>query len=140
MFIHKTLAAGIVALTALVTTAPAQADSFSFGIYGEHGGVTFRSGDHYQPVHDRNFRRWDDRRWDDRRWDSRRWDYAHYRMSPRQVRRSLRQRGFHEIRFTDTEGRIYQAVATGPRGRRVALTIRARDARIVEIHRIRRHR
>jgi len=129
MFIQKTLAAGVVALTALVTTAPAQADSFSFGIHGQHGGVTFRSGDHYRPAHDRNYRRWDDRRW----------DYAHYRMTPRQVRRSLRHRGFHEIRFTDREGRFYRARATGPRGRRVALTIRSRDARIVRIHRIRRH-
>ncbi len=139
MFIQKTLAAGVVALTALVTTAPAQADSFSFGIHGQHGGLTFRSGDHYQPAHSRNFRRWDDRRWDNRRWDDRRWDYARYRMTPRQVRRSLRHRGFHEIRFTDREGRFYRARATGPRGRRVALTIRSRDARIVRIHRIRRH-
>ena len=45
MFIQNTLAAGVVALTALATTAPAQAESFSFGIYGAHGGVTFRSGE-----------------------------------------------------------------------------------------------
>jgi hypothetical protein len=141
MSIHKTLAAGVVALTALATTAPAQADSFSFGIYGENGGVTFRSGDAYRPVHDRNYRRWDDRRWDDRhwndrRWDDRRWNYAHYRMTPRQVRRSLRHRGFDRIRFIDTQGRIYKARATNRRGRRVALTIRSRDARIVEVRRI----
>ena len=129
MSIQKTLAAGIVALTALATTAPAQAESFSFGFYGDHGGVTFRSSDNYRPAHDRNYRR-----------DDRRWDYAHYRMTPRQVRRSLRQRGFHDIRFTDIQGRTYQARATGPRGRRVALTVRARDARIVKIHRLRRHR
>ena len=125
MFIQKTLAAGVVALTALATTAPAQGESFSLGIYGDHGGVTFRSGDHYRPAHD---------------WNNRRWDYAHYRMTPRQIRRSLRHRGFHHIRFTDTRGGIYRARATGPRGRRVALTIRSRDARILEIHRIRRHR
>jgi hypothetical protein len=103
MFIQKTLAAGVVALTALATTAPAQADSFSFGIHGPNGGVIFQSGDGYRPV-----------------------------------RRSLRQRGFHDIRFTDRHGRIYRARATGPRGARVALTIRSRDARIVEIRRIRR--
>ncbi len=134
MFIQKILAAGVVALTALATTAPAQAESFSFGIYGAHGGVTFRSGDSYRPVHYGNFRR------DGRGWDDRRWDYAHYRMSPRQVHRSLRNRGFHTIRFTDAGGRFYRARATGPRGGRVALTIRSRDARIVKIHRIRRHR
>ena len=145
MFIQKTLAAGVIALTALVTTAPAQAESFSFGIYGANGGVTFRSGDHYQPVHGRNYRR-DDRRRDDRpvrgrdyRRDSRHWDYVHYRMSPRQIRRSLRHRGFHDIRFTDRHGRFYRARATGPRGGRVALTVRSRDARIIDIHRIRRH-
>ena len=130
MFIQKTLAAGVVALTALATTAPAQAESFSLGIYGDHGGVTFRSGDGYQPAG----------HWNDRRRDDRRWDYAHYRMTPRQVRRSLRHRGFHDIRFTDTQGRTYKARATNSRGRRVALTIRSRDARIVEIHRLRRHR
>ncbi len=133
MFIQKTLAAGVIALTALVTTAPAQAESFSFGIYGAHGGVTFRSGDHSLPVHGRNYRR------DNRRWDNRRWDYVHYRMPPRQIRRSLRHRGFHDIRFTDRHGRFYRARATGPRGGRLALTIRARDGRIVNIHRIRRH-
>jgi hypothetical protein len=129
MFIQKTLAAGVVALTALATTAPAQAESFSFGIYGDHGGVTFHSGDGYRPAG----------HWNDRRWNDRRWDYAHYRMTPRQVRRSLRHRGFDRIRFTDTQGRIYRARATNRRGRRVALTIRSRDARIVEMHRIRRH-
>ena len=130
MFIQKTLAAGVVALTALATTAPAQAESFSLGIHGPNGGVTFRSGDNFQPAG----------HWNDRRWNDRRWDNAHYRMTPRQVRRSLRNRGFHDIRFTDTQGRTYQAKATGPRGGRVALTVRASDARIVEIHRIRRHR
>ncbi len=129
MFIQKILAAGVIALTALATTAPAQADSFSFGIYGAHGGVTFRSSGHYRPAHGRNFRR-----------DDRRWGYAHYRMPPRQVRRSLWHRGFHDIRFTDDYGRIYHARATGPRGGRVALSIRARDGRILNIHRIRRHR
>ncbi|HSG95365.1 MAG TPA: hypothetical protein VLA28_07575 [Afifellaceae bacterium] len=144
MFIQKTLAAGVVALTALATTAPAQADSFSFGIHGPNGGVTFHSGDHYRPAGHWNDwrrydRRWDDRRWDDRGWGDRRWDHAHYRMTPRQVRRSLRHRGFREIRFTDRHGRIYRARATNPRGRRVALTIRSRDARIIEVRRIRRH-
>ena len=140
MFIQKTLAAGVVALTALATTAPAQAESFSFGIHGPNGGVTFHSGGNYQPAGHWNDRRWNDRRWDDRRRDDRRWNYADYRMTPRQVRRSLRYRGFDHIRFTDAHGRIYKARATGPRGRRVALTIRSRDARILEIHRIRRHR
>ena len=125
MFIQKTLAAGVVALTALATTASAQAESFSLGIHGQNGGVTFRSGDSYRPAHD---------------WNNRRWDYAHYRMTPRQIRQSLRRRGFHDIQFTDTRGGIYQARATGPRGGRVALTIRSRDARILEIHRLRRHR
>jgi len=130
MFIQKTLAAGVVALTALATTAPAQADSLSFGIYGDHGGVTFYSGDGYRPAHYRY----------DRRWNDRRWGYAHYRMSPRQVRRLLKHRGFDHIRFTDTQGKIYRARATGPRGRYVALTIRSRDARILEVQRIHRHR
>ncbi len=131
MFIQKTLAAGVVALTALAVTAPAQADSFSFGIYGQNGGVTFSTGDtRYRPSHD----------WNYRPRDHRRWDYANYRMTPRQVSRSLRRRGFNHIRFTDGYGRIYRATATTSRGRRVALTIRSRDARILEMHRIRRHR
>lgn len=130
MFIQKTLAAGIVALTALAATAPARAESFSFGIYGENGGVTFRSGNYYQPAQN----------WNYRPRDYNRRDYARYRMTPRQIRRSLRHRGFDHIRFTDTRGRIYRARATGYRGKRVALTIRSRDARILEIHRIRRHR
>ena len=130
MFIQKTLAASVIALTALATTSPAQAESLSFGIHGPNGGVTFHSGDHFQPAG----------HWNDRRRNDRRWDYAHYRMTPRQVRRSLRRRGFDHIRFTDTQGRTYQARATGPRGRRVALTVRSRDARILKIHRLRRHR
>jgi len=134
MLIQKTLAAGVVALTALATTAPAQAESFSLGIHGPNGGVIFQSGDYYQPAG-----HWNDRRWNDRRWNDRRWDYAHYRLSPRQVRRSLRHRGFDHIRFTDAHGRIYKARATNPRGRRVVLTIRSRDARILEVRRIRRN-
>ena len=130
MFFQKILAAGVVALTALATTAPAQAESFSFGIHGPNGGVTFHSGDYYRPVRD----------WYYQPRDYRRWDYAHYRMTPRQVRRSLRHRGFEHIRFTDTRGRIYRARATGRHGKRVTLTIRSRDARIIEIHRIRHHR
>ncbi len=129
MFIQKILAAGVVALTALATTAPAQAESFSFGIYGDHIGVTFRSSDSYRPVHGRNYRPQ----------EYRRRDYAYYRMTPRQVRRSLRHRGFQHIRFTDARGQLYRARATGPRGRRVAMTIRSRDGRIVKLHRIRRH-
>ncbi len=131
MSIQKTLAAGIVALTALAAATPAQADSFSFGIYGQNGSVTFSTGDtHYRPAHYRDYRPRDHRRW----------DYANYRMTPRQVSRSLRRRGFEHIRFTDSYGRIYRATATTSHGRRVALTIRSRDARILEMHRIRRHR
>ncbi len=132
MSIQKTLVAGVVALTALAAGAPAQAGSLTFGIYGEHGGVTFRSGDDYRPVPVHDWRDW-------RRYD-RRWDYGYYRMTPRQVRRSLRRRGFDHIRFIDNRGRIYRATARSPRGGRVVLTIRSRDAEIVDLRRIRRHR
>jgi hypothetical protein len=129
MSLQKTLAAGVVALTALATTAPAQADSVSFGIHGKHGGVTFSAGDNYLPAH----------HWRGRGPYKRHWGYADYRLAPYQVRRLLWRRGFHAIRFTDTYGKFYQARATGPRGARVAMIIRARDGQIVELHRIHRH-
>ena len=150
MSIQKTLAAGVVALTALAATAPVQAGSISVGIYGENGGATFRSGDGYQPVDYRHGNRhWRGRRYerrDDWRYERRDdwrhdgdWDYAHLRMSPYQVRRSLRHRGFYDVRFIDAYGQIYKAIAIGPRGGRFLLTIRSRDAAILEAQRMRHH-
>jgi hypothetical protein len=112
MSINKIIAAGLVALTALVAAAPAQAKSSgpsaSFSIqFGTASPAQFR-GHHG-------------------RWG---------RLSPRQVTFALYRRGFHNVRIVGSRGPVYRALAISPRGGRVALTVSARNGRILDVDRI----
>lgn len=111
--LKKTLAAGILALATLATTAPANAQSFSLEFNA--GGPRYG----YE----------DGQRWRDR---------GSYRrtLSPQQVRRILRDQGFRQINYVDRRGSIYQVEATNPRGRRVGLVVSARSGAILNRYRL----
>lgn len=112
---HKTIAAGLVALSALIAAAPAQAHSTGapqggFSIqFGTPAPTEFRGQRHHG------------------RWG---------RLSPRQVAFALRRQGFHRVRITSAHGPVYRALAVSPRGGRVALTVSARNGRILDVDRI----
>jgi hypothetical protein len=127
MNINKTIAAGLIA-TAALTAAPASAGGFSFE-FGS-GGVEFGFPRHGH---------WDS--WDrghDRRGGWSRHDDRHDFLSPREVRRSLRDRGYRQIDYLDRQGAIYQAEATRD-GHRYGIVVSARDGDILNRYRIRRH-
>ncbi|MET1412768.1 hypothetical protein ABVF61_10905 [Roseibium sp. HPY-6] len=56
---------------------------------------------------------------------------GHYSLGPRQIRRSLRHRGFHRIRIIDRRGPMYIVKAVGWRGWPVRLVVDSRNAQIV---------
>ena len=111
--LKKTIAAGVIALGALVAAAPAQAG----------GGVSVRI-DIGQPGYTKHY--------------GDRYDYDRT-FSPREIRRILRRQGFSEIRYVDRRGSIYRARAEDWRGRDVAITVSARTGAILEVQRL-RHR
>jgi hypothetical protein len=108
MFSKKTLAAALVAATTL-TAAPASADSlnFQFGFGGP--GYGWHGGPNWQH-HDR-------------------------RVSPREVRHMLRDRGYHQIDFLDRSGRTYE-VRARKNGRTFYIVVSARSGEIISRHRI----
>lgn len=61
----------------------------------------------------------------------------HY-LSPREVRRILRDEGFRQIEFLDRDGRIYVARAENYRGRDVIVRVSARSGTIISVERVRR--
>ena len=129
MFARKTLTAGLVALSALVAV-PASAGGVGFDFNRGGAAVTV---DLYQ-THGSNWRYGrpgSDRGWDRGRQRSR-------FLAPYQVRRILRSRGYRNIRYFDRSGAVYRAQATDYRGRRVALTINARNGVILDSDRLRR--
>lgn len=54
------------------------------------------------------------------------------RMGPREIRRSLRHRGFHRIRIVDIHGPVYIIKARGWQDRRVRLVVDAHSGRILK--------
>ncbi|WP_305986779.1 hypothetical protein [Roseibium sp. MMSF_3544] len=56
---------------------------------------------------------------------------GYYTLGPRQIRRSLRHRGFYKIRIIDRRGPVYVVKAIGWRGMPVRLVVDARTAHIV---------
>ncbi|ERP86030.1 hypothetical protein Q669_16590 [Labrenzia sp. C1B10] len=58
----------------------------------------------------------------------------HYEMGPRQIRRSLRHRGFDHIKILDRRGPMYIVRAKGWRGMPVRLVVDSRNANIVRSH------
>ena len=114
MFPKKTIAAGMIALAGLVAAAPASAQSFRF---------EFRQGAPYYGNHG-------DHRWRDR-------DHRQQRtLSPQEVRRILRGKGYRQINYVDRRGNVYQVRATTERGRRVGLVVNARNGVILNRHRL----
>jgi hypothetical protein len=83
----KTVAAGLVALTALAAV-PANATTVAAGYYERP--------------------RWDGPRWDGPRWDNHR---RHDKLSTREVRRILRHKGYRNINFVDRRGATYEVIA-----------------------------
>lgn len=73
-----------------------------------------------RPHHSLEQRRWHGHRPD--RWE---------RMGPRQIRRSLRHRGFDHIRILDTRGPVYVVKAHGWRGAPLRLVVDAFSGRIL---------
>ncbi len=57
--------------------------------------------------------------------------HGHYALGPRQIRRSLRHRGFYRIKIIDRRGPMYIVRAIGWRGMPVRLVVDSRTAHIV---------
>jgi hypothetical protein len=111
MTVRNTLAAGLVALAALAA-APANAT-----------GLTVTIGD--LPRHAAG-------------WHHAGWNPGWYRaLSPHEVRRILRDRGFREIRYLDRRGTIYQVHAVDYRHKHVGLVVSARNGAILTAYRLR---
>ncbi len=53
------------------------------------------------------------------------------RLGPRQIRRSLRYRGFHKIRIIDARGPVYVVKARGWYGQKFRLVVDAFNGRII---------
>jgi hypothetical protein len=130
MFIKTKLAAGVVALSAaLATSIPAQASSIEFGVHGSNGGLSVhyrdngRGGSHAGGHHD-------GRRFGHDRWDNGR-RYHRRPLTPWEVRRKLRHRGFSHIQFVDRRAPVYKARATNRRGRHVFLILSSRTGEII---------
>ncbi|MEO9530885.1 hypothetical protein [Roseibium sp.] len=55
----------------------------------------------------------------------------HFAMEPRQIRRSLRHRGFHKIQIVDRRGPVYIVKARAWGGQKMRLVVDSRTAHIV---------
>ncbi len=80
---------------------------------------------------------WGERR-GGRHWDGRHGG-RHHAMGPRQIRRSLRHRGFHRVRVLDRRGPMYIVKARGWNGNPMRLVVDARSGQIVRSRPIHRH-
>ncbi|WP_269585531.1 hypothetical protein [Roseibium sp. Sym1] len=57
--------------------------------------------------------------------------WGHHAMGPRQIRRSLRHRGFHKIRILDRRGPMFIVKARAWGGQKFRLVVDSRNAQIV---------
>lgn len=115
--IKKSLFAATALTMATFATAPAQADGFYFGFYGNNGGFGIHR-DHRTPkYHQKRFQ--------------------HRALSRKQIRRSLRHRGFHDFRRVERRGNRYVVVAENRRGRLLRLRVNAYTGEIERRRRIR---
>lgn len=133
--IKSSLLALAIAVTTLTATTSANAGS---GVVVEFGN----SGVGLYTVQNGWNGQYPDPRWSQPGWGERggrperRWD--HDRLSPREVRRSLRRQGYENIDIRDGRGRIYVVVATGRRGAPVKLIVDAFSGQVLERERLRR--
>jgi hypothetical protein len=107
MFSRKTIAAALVAATTL-TAVPANANGFSIEL-------GFGPGSGWQGNHG--------------------WHQQQQRLSPQEVRRILRHRGYRHIDFVDRNGPTYE-VRASRRGRDFYLVVSARSGDILARYRI----
>lgn len=109
--LKNALVAGVLALGVLAGTAPANAHS-NVSVTVEIGapghGNSYRGGDRDQRT-----------------------------LSPQQVRRILRDRGYRGIRYVDRQGSIYRARAENRRGRDVVVAVSARTGQVLDVRRLR---
>ncbi|EFO31440.1 conserved hypothetical protein [Roseibium sp. TrichSKD4] len=124
----RSMFAGLIIASTVLTGFQAQAASPM--LLG--GGKLFAQGEHakgpVKTIHDKKRRhnhRGDGRHWHDHgsRWDVR-------PLRPRQIRRSLRHRGFRAIQIIDRRRGAYVVRAVGWRGRPVKLVVDARPPRL----------
>ena len=107
---RTTIAASVVGLASLAFTAPSNAAKMSVTIGSPAGYGAVEFVDHRGGWHDR--------------------------LSPRDVRRILRDEGFRRIQFLDRGGRIYTASAEDWRGREVIVRVSSRSGAIISVDRI----
>jgi hypothetical protein len=114
MLFRNTLVASIVAVgTMLGAAAPASAGGTTFTLEFGAPGYAYHHGYRHRDRHER------------------------VALSPREIRRILRARGFSEIRYVDRRGSVYQARAENRRGRDVLVTVSARTGEVLDVQRIR---
>ena len=124
MSVKNMLAAGVVSLVAIGSAGVANAAEFSLD-FGNGAALSVTSnygGGHYGGGYYDGY------------YDHDRYDRT---LSPKQVRRILRDRGYREIDYLDKRGKTYQVRATDYRGRRVGLVVSANNGRIITAYRVR---
>ncbi len=119
MTINKTIAAGLISIAALAA-APANAANLSLGFGAGDASLTIAAG--------AGFAGYGHGGWNDRRQRT---------LSPHEVRRVLRDRGFREIRYLDRRGAVYQVHAVDYRRKHVGLVVSARNGAILAHYRVR---
>ncbi len=112
MISKKAIAAVLVAAT-MLTAVPANATGFTF--HFGHGAPGWSYGPHHGP------------------------SWRHGRVSPREVRSILRRHGYHDIRFADRRGPVYQVRASKHRNA-YFLVVSARNGEILSAQRVRHTR
>ena len=117
MAIKTTIAAGVLALGALVAAAPAQAGGSGFSVHVQIG-QPYYGGYHYGAP----------------QWHGKKAVYQKT-LSPKQVRRILRSRGYSDIRYVDRRGSVYRARAE-KNNKDFRLTINAYNGRIIDRDRV----
>ncbi len=109
---------GLMAFTAL----PAQANGFYFGFQGNNGGIGIYTHDYgYKP-------NWRHKRHAPRYYVP---QYQHHALTRKQIRRSLRQRGFRDFHKIKRKGSRYVVVAENRRGRLLRLRVDAYSGQIL---------
>lgn len=114
--IKKSLIAATALTMATFATAPAQADGFYFGFYGNNGGFGIQR--------DHRGHRFQQQR------------HVNRTLSRKQIRRTLRNRGFHDFRRVEKRGHRYIVVAENRRGRLIRLRVNAYTGNIERRRRI----
>jgi hypothetical protein len=120
MISKKTIAAGLIALTSLAAV-PASASSLTIEFGGTPGYGNGYGGHGYK--------------WDNYDHRDRGYRHGRYRLSPQEIRWILRDRGYHDIRFFDRQGAVYE-VRARRHGEAYYLVVSARSGEVLSRNRI----